>query len=134
MKRSFSASLAAVMFVGLMAAPAEAKVVEVDALPNPAAVGSEVRHSVALGAPGRLEIWVSASGFERPGTGTLPPGSWARECCPRRTAGTPAWHYRSFGIAPPSSYRFVARARTRGMFLSSAAVAVISDAVWVKLV
>jgi hypothetical protein len=133
MKRSFSASLVAAMFVGVIAAPAEAKVVELDASPNPATVGSNVRHWVALGASGRLEIWVSARGFERPATGTLPSGSWAHECCPSRTAGTPAWHYRSFGIASPGSYRFVARARMRGTFLSSAAVAFTSDGVWVKL-
>jgi hypothetical protein len=133
MQRSFAASLVAAMLVGLMAAPAQAKVVELDASPNPANVGSNVRHSLALGVSGRLEIWVSARGFDRPGMGTLPPGSWVQECCPSRTAGTPAWHYRSFAIAPPGSYRFGASARMRGSFLSSAAVAFASDSVWIRL-
>jgi hypothetical protein len=134
MKRSFLASLLLATLVGIVAAPAEAKLVELSASPNPANVGTTVRHSVALGAPGRLEIWVSASGFERPGMGTLPPGSWALECCPSRTAGTVAWHYRSFGLVPPGPYRFGAVARMRGRFLSSAAVAFTSDSVWIRLV
>ena len=132
MKRSWSASLLVAMLVGALAAPAEAKLVEIGASPNPAKVGTIVRHTVALGATGRLEVWVSAAGFERPGTGTLPQGSWALECCPPRTAG-PAWHYRTFSIAPPGSYRFGTVARARGTFLSSAAVGFSSDGVSIRV-
>jgi hypothetical protein len=131
--RSWSASLLVLMLVGVLAAPAEAKLVEVGASPNPAKVGTNVRHTVVLGTAGRLEAWVSAAGFQRPGTGTLPPGSWVAECCPVRTAGTPAWHYRSFGIAPRGSYRFGAVARMRGTFLSSAAVGFSSDGVSIRV-
>ena len=134
MHRTFSAAIVVAVLVGFVAAPVEAKLVELSASPNPANVGSNVRHSVALGAPGRLEIWVSATGFERPGMGTLPPGSWTPECCPSRTAGTSAWHYRSFGVVPPGSYRFGAIGRRRGQFLSSAAVASTVDSVWIRLV
>jgi hypothetical protein len=133
MKRLWSAALLVAMLVGVLAAPAEAKLVDIGAAPNPAVVGTTVRHMVALGAPGRLEVWVSAAGFERPGTGTLPPGSWVAECCPARTAGTPAWHYRSVGIAPPGSYRFGAVARTRGTFRSSAAAGFGSDSVSIRI-
>ena len=133
MKRSWSAPLLVAMLAGVLAAPAEAKLVEIGASPNPARVGNTVRHTLALGAAGRLEVWVSAAGFERPGTGTLPPGSWALECCPPRTAGTPAYHFRSFGIASPGSYRFGAVARTRGTFLSSAAVGFSFDSVSIRV-
>jgi hypothetical protein len=133
MKRSWSAALLASVLVGVLAAPAGAKAVDIGASPNPASVGTRVRHTVALGTSGRLEVWVSAAGFERPGTGTLPPGSWAAECCPARTAGTPAWHYRSFVVAPPGSYRFGAVARMRGTFLSSAAVGFSSDGVSIRI-
>jgi hypothetical protein len=133
MKRSWSAALLMVLLVGLVAVPAEAKLVDIGASPNPAKVGNTVRHTVALGAAGRLEVWVSAAGFERPGSGTLPPGSWTAECCSPRTAGTPAWHYRSFAIAPPGSYRFGAVARARGMFVSSAAIGFTSDGVSIRV-
>ena len=133
MKRSWSAALLVAMLVGVLAAPAGAKLVDIGAAPNPAVVGTSVRHTVALGAHGRLEVWVSAAGFERPGTGTLPPGSWVAERCPSRTAGTPAWHYRSFAIAPPGSYRFGTTARMRGTFRSSAAVGFSSDAVSIRI-
>jgi hypothetical protein len=133
MRRSWSAMLLAALLVGVLAAPAEAKAVEIGASPNPAKLGTTVRHTVSLGMAGRLEVWVSAAGFERPGTGTLPPGSWVAECCPARTAGTPAWHYRSFVVAPPGSYRFGAAARTRGTFRSSAAVGFSSDSVSIRV-
>ncbi len=134
MKRSWWSALLVAMLVGILAAPAEAKLVDIGASPDPAVVGTTVRHTVALGAAGRLEVWVSAVGFERPGTGSLPPGSWVAECCPARTAGTPAWHYRSFAIASPGSYRFGTVARTRGTFRSSAAVGFSSDAVSIRIV
>jgi hypothetical protein len=133
MKR-WTAALLVVMLVSVLAAPAEAKLVDIGASPNPAQRGTTVRHTVALGVPGRLEVWVSAAGFERPGTGTLPPGSWVAECCPARTAGTPAWHYRSFAIASPGSYRFGSVARMRGTFRSSAAVGFSSDAVSIRII
>jgi hypothetical protein len=111
-----------VVLLGLVAAPAEAKPVDVAASPNPAALGQRVRHTVTVGVAGRLEVWVSASGFQAPGSGSLPLGTWSYECCPGQTAGSPAWHYRSSGVAAPGSYRFGAVARTRGTFLSSAAI------------
>lgn len=109
-----------VVLLGLVAAPAEAKPVDVAASPNPAALGQRVRHTVTVGVAGRLEVWVS--GFQAPGSGSLPLGTWSYECCPGQTAGSPAWHYRSSGVAAPGSYRFGAVARTRGTFLSSAAI------------
>lgn len=132
MKRTWSAVLLVAMLVGVLAAPAEAKLVDIGASPNPANIGTNVRHTVTLGAVGRLELWVSASGFDRPGSGTLPPGSWSAECCSPRTGGT-AWHYRSFAIVPPGSYRFGAVARTRGTFLSTAAVGITSDSVSIRV-
>jgi len=88
---------------------------------------------VNLGAPTRLELYVSAAGFERPGTGTLPAGSWTYRCCPAQTAGTPAWYYRSSTGVAPGSYRFGAVARTRGQFQSTATTTVGSDAVWIRI-
>ncbi|HET9249524.1 MAG TPA: hypothetical protein VFP13_06240 [Actinomycetota bacterium] len=130
MRRSLVAlSLALV----LSAAPAHAKLVDLTASPNPAALGTQVRHSVSLGAPARLEVYVSAVGFERPGTGTLPPGSWTYRCCPGQTAGTPAWHYRSNSGVAPGSYRFGAVARARGWFLSTAVTTVGSEGVWIRI-
>ena len=70
----------------------QAKLVDLTASPNPATIGNQVRHTVNLGAPTRLELYVSAAGFERPGIGTLPAGSWTYRCCPAQTAGTPAWY------------------------------------------
>ena len=98
MKRSLLAVVAALVVV---AGPAQAKLVDLTASPNPANVGNQVRHTVSLGAPTRLELYVSAAGFERPGTGTLPAGSWTYRCCPAQTAGTPAWYYRAnAGVSP----------------------------------
>jgi hypothetical protein len=125
--------LAAVV-VGLTAAPAQAKVVGISASPNPASIGSHVRHSVDVGAVARLDVWVSATGFQQPGSGTLPAGSWSFECCPSQVAGTPAWHYRSFGIVPPGSYRFNAIARARGTFLSTATAAGAGASVTIRIV
>ena len=88
---------------------------------------------MSLGAPTRLELYVSAAGFERPGTGTLPAGSWTYRCCPAQTAGTPAGYYRANAGVVPSSYRFGAVARTRGQFLSTAITTVGSDTVWVRI-
>ena len=121
------------LVVGLVASPAQAKVVGIDASPNPAVVGDHVRHTVVVGAVARLDVWVSALGFQPPGLGTLPPGTWSIECCPSQTLGTSAWHYRSFGIATPGSYRFNAVARTRGTFLSTAAVAGSTASVTIRI-
>ncbi len=120
--------------IGLVAAPAQAKVVGIDASPNPASIGARVRHTVEVGTVGRLEAWVSANGFQTPGIGTLPPGTWTIECCPSQTLGTSAWHYRSFGVAIPGKYRFTAVARTRGVFLSTAMVGVSSASVSITIV
>lgn len=117
----------------LIATPAHAKLVEIAASPNPAAVGDRVRHTVSIGGPSRIELFVSADGFERPGTGTLPPGRWVHRCCPPQTAGTPAWTYRSNVVTPPGSYRFGAYARARGTFLSTVVTALGPDGVWVRI-
>lgn len=121
------------LVVGLAAAPAQAKVVGIDASPNPAAVGDRVRHTVEVGAVARLDVWVSATGFRAPGSGTLPPGVWSIECCPSQTLGTSAWHYRSLGVAAPGTYRFNAVARARGTFLSTAMVASLTASVSIKI-
>lgn len=121
------------LLVGLTAAPAEAKVVGIGASPNPAALRDWVRFTVQAGTPGRLDVWVSASGFQAPASGTLPGGTWAFECCPGQTAGTPAWHYRSYGTVTPGSYRFNAVAKLRGTFLTTAAMAGGTAGVWVSV-
>jgi len=130
MKRSL---LVIVLSTVFLAAPAHAKVVDLTASPNPAVVGAHVRHTVSIGGASRIELFVSAAGFERPGTGTLPPGAWTYRCCPPQTAGTPAWYYRSNVIAAPGSYRFGAFARVRGMFLSTAMTSLGVDGVWVRV-
>jgi hypothetical protein len=112
---------------------AHAKVIDLTASPNPATLGERVRHDVSLGASARLEIWVSATGFEQPGLGTLPPGAWFAECCPSQTAGTPAWHFRSLAIVPPGTYRFGAVARTRGTWLSSGLAGGTLASVWARV-
>lgn len=116
-----------------VAAPATAKLVDLTASPNPATLRTTVRHTVTLGAPARLDLYVSASGFERPGMGSLPPGSWTYRCCPSQTAGTPAWFYRSTYAVNPGTYRFPAVARTRGTFLSTAMAGSTSDGVWIRI-
>jgi hypothetical protein len=121
------------LVVGLTASPALAKVVGITASPNPASVGSSVRHTVEIGMAGRLDVWVSASGFRAPGLGTLPAGAWVRECCPGQTAGTPAWHYRSFGIVQPGNYRFNAVAAGPGLYRSTAVVVGSAASVWVRI-
>jgi hypothetical protein len=121
---------AAVLF-GLVAAPVQAKVVDLQASPNPAMLRDRVRHTVSVGATGKLDVWVSASGFEAPGAGTLPPGRWTFECCPSQTAGTSAWHYRSTSPVSSGTYRFTAVTRARGRFLSTAAVGGSAANVWV---
>jgi hypothetical protein len=131
MKRSLLALALATVFV---AAPAHAKLVDLTASSNPAGLGDRVRHTVSLVGSARIELYVSAAGFERPGTGTLPPGSWAYRCCPAQTAGTPAWVYRSTVVAPPGSYRFGAFARARGSFLSTVVTLLGQDGVWVRIV
>ena len=130
MKRSLLALALAAAFV---ADPAHAKLVEIVASPNPAGLGDHVRHIVSFGGPSRIEVYLSAAGFERPGTGTLPPGSWTYRCCPPQTAGTPAWYYRSNAIAPPGSYRFGAYPRRRGTFLSTVVTSMGPDNVWVRI-
>ena len=131
MKRSLFVLALATVFV---AAPAHAKLVELTASPNPAGVGDRVRHTVSIVGPTRIELFVSAAGFERPGTGTLPPGSWTYRCCPAQTAGTPAWFYRSTVVVPRGSYRFGAVSRARGSFLSTVFTTIGQDGVWVRIV
>jgi hypothetical protein len=130
MRRAAVLALATVI---IAAVPAFAKIVGISASPNPASVGDRVRHTVEVGTRAPLEVWVSASGFERPGSGTLPAGSWTYECCPAQTAGTPAWHYRSGSIVAPGIYRFGAVARSPGTYLSSAVVAGGSAGVWIRI-
>jgi hypothetical protein len=119
--------------IALSAVPAAAKTVGITASPNPAPVGDRVRHDIEVGTVGRLEIWVSARGFGRPGPGTLPTGAWTYECCPSQTAGTPAWHYRSSTFAPRGVYRFGAMAVAPGSFLSTAFVAGVFAGVWIRI-
>jgi hypothetical protein len=88
---------------------------------------------VGLGTPARLDLYVSAVGFQRPGMGTLPPGSWTSRCCPSQTAGTPAWYYRSNAGASLGSYRFGAVARAHGAFLSTASTTAGSANVWIRI-
>lgn len=130
MKRSLLVIALATVFV---AAPAQAKLVALTASPNPAGLGVHVRHTLSMGGPSRIELFISAVGFERPGTGTLPPGSWAYRCCPAQTAGTPAWYYRSTVVAPAGTYGFRALARSRGTFLSTASTSIGSASVWVRV-
>jgi hypothetical protein len=122
----------ALLVVALTAAPALAKA-SLSASPNPARVGDRVRHDIAVGSVGRLDVWVSARGFGQPGSGTLPAGTWSYECCPSQTAGTPAWHYRSSSIVATGQYRFPATAQTRGTFLSTAAIGGATSRVWVSI-
>jgi hypothetical protein len=96
-------------------------------------VGERVRHDVEVGSVGRLEVWVSTRGFERPGPGTMPAGTWTYECCPSQTAGTPAWHFRSSTFASSGSYRFGAVAAAPGSFLSTAFVAGAFAGVWIRI-
>jgi hypothetical protein len=119
--------------VGLVAVPAQARTVGITASPNPAGLGDAVRHVVEMGPQGRLDVWVSATGFQRPGVGTLPPGGWVYECCPSQSGGTPSWHYRSSGVVAPGVYRFNAIARSRGSFRSSALVVGVLASVWIKI-
>jgi hypothetical protein len=121
------------MVVCLTASPALAKVIGITASPNPASVGSSVRHTVEVGTTGRLDVWVSASGFRAPGLGTLPPGAWVIECCPGQTAGTVAWHYRSSGVVTQGVYRFNAVALAPGLFRSTAAAVGSVASVWVRI-
>jgi hypothetical protein len=107
----------------LSAGPATAKTISIGASPNHARVGDGVRHDVVVGTVGRLDVWVSASGFQQPSSGTLPSGTWSFECCPSQTSGTPAWHYRSSSFVSPGSYRFSALARAPGYFVSTAMLA-----------
>jgi hypothetical protein len=64
MKRSLLTIVAALVVV---AGPAQAKLVDLTASPNPATIGNQVRHTVNLGAPTRLELYVSAAGFRATG-------------------------------------------------------------------
>jgi hypothetical protein len=116
------------------AVPAQASPILIGAAPNPAAVGQRVVHSVAVGAPERLDVWVSAVGFGRPGFGTLPTGSWSLECCPVQTSGTAAWHYRSTVIAQPGNYRFGVDAAHPGTYRSTARIATSSASILVRLI
>jgi hypothetical protein len=119
--------------IALSAVPAAAKTVGIVASPNPARVGDRVRHDVEVGTVGRLEVWVSARGFQRPGLGTLPSGTWNYECCPSQTSGTPAWHYRSSAFASGGVYRFGAVAVAPGNYLSTAFAAGVFSGVWIRI-
>ena len=127
------ACVALALLVALGATPASAKVVGISASPNPARLGDRVRHTVEVGVYGPLEVWVSASGFQSPGLGTLPGGTWSYECCPAQTAGTPAWHYRSSSFSAPGTYRFRAMSQLRGTFLSTASAGGTSAGVWIRI-
>jgi hypothetical protein len=113
----------------VLSGTAEADAISIHASPNPARVGERVTYTVGTFQYGLLQVWVSARGFDQPGLGTLPAGSWRLECCPAETAGTAAWHFRSRTLAAPGSYRFGMTARARGWFLSTARVATSSASV-----
>jgi len=126
--------LALTVACALLPTPAEAAgPVTIQASPNPAYLGTRVVHTVGLSTYGYLNVWVSAKGFDQPGIGSLPSGSWRWECCPSETAGTAAWHYRSSTVARPGIFRFGAMTRSRGAFLSTARVGVSSSTVWVRI-
>jgi len=126
--------LALAVAVALLPRPAEAAgPVTIQASPNPAYLGTRVVHTVGLTTYGYLNVWVSAKGFDQPGIGSLPSGSWRWECCPAETAGTAAWHYRSSIVAKPGSYRFAPMTRSRGAFLSTARVGFFGSSVWVRI-
>jgi hypothetical protein len=108
--------------------------VSLDASPNPALVGQKVVHTVQVSAVGGLDVWVSATGFKRPGLGTLPPGSWLKECCPAETNGSAAWHFRSTQVVLPGSYRFGAKSKAVGTFPSTARLGTAEAVVWVRIV
>jgi hypothetical protein len=91
-------------------------------------------HPIDLGGSGRLDVWISAVGFGKPGLGTLPSGSWTLECCPTQTAGTYAWHYQSFGRTASGKYRFGADAVHPGTYRSTAAIPLVSASVSVRLI
>jgi hypothetical protein len=134
MKR-FSRVAALVVTVALVlsAGVAAAKTLSISASPNPARVGDRVRHEVVTAVVARLDVWVSATGFDRPSLGRLPNGTWSFECCPPQTAGTAAWHYRSSSFVPPGQYRFPSIARARGTFLSTVVSAGATSHVWVAI-
>lgn len=132
MKRTLVA-LAAIAVLGGTPSASALGWVSLGASPNPAVVGERVQHAVTVGTLGRLELWVSAKGFDRPGLGTLPSGSWTKECCPAQTAGTTAWHYRSTIAVTPGEFRFGARSRRTGTFLSSAMLGAASTQLWVHV-
>jgi hypothetical protein len=122
-----------VVLILLGAVPAGAKTIAIAGTPDPARLGDRVRYDVSVGVGGRLDVWVSAVGFDRPGTGTLPAGTWSLECCPAQVAGTTAWHYRSSSFVAPAAYRFGAVARRTGQFLVTAGVAGGSAGVWIRV-
>jgi hypothetical protein len=123
----------ALLVVAVTAVPALAKTVGLTASPNPARMGERIRHDVEVGTVARLDVWVSARGFDRPGSGSLPAGTWSYECCPSQTAGTPAWHYRSTSFVARGVYRFGAVARSPGPFRSTAMVAGVAASVWITI-
>jgi hypothetical protein len=91
------------------------------ASPNPVGVGQTVTFSVSITGmvPARLEVLVSARGFDRPTMGTLPAGSWTYTCCPAEIGG-PAWSYKSFTTVSPGLYRFRAVAWAAGLHAAAA--------------
>jgi hypothetical protein len=134
MKRfAWSAAAAVAVALILLGGVAAAKTLSITASPNPARVGDRVRHEIVTPVVGRLDVWVSATGFDRPSLGRLPNGAWSFECCPPQTAGTAAWHYRSSSFVPAGQYRFPAIARTRGTFLSTVVSAGATSHVWVAI-
>jgi len=125
--------LSCLMALGGPTPAAGGPAVQLSVAPNPAAVGQRVVHTIDVAVSGRLEVWVSASGFAQPRPGTLPPGTWVQTCCPSQTAGTPAWYFRSSGSVAPSRYRFGADARRVGSYLSTASVGFASAGTWIRV-
>ena len=123
-------SVAAIVPARAVAATA---IVSITASPNPAVLGDKVAHVVRVGTVAPLDVWVSATGFDQPRMGTLPPGQWRLECCFSMTENSRAWHYRSGGPVVPGSYHFRAPTRARGTYTSTAVVASSSDAVSIRI-
>ena len=90
MKRSLLALALATLFV---AAPAQAKLVEIAASPNPASLGDHVRHTVSIGGPSRIEqVRAVRSATLAMSGGASPP--WMREAIQKLASAIPGARYR----------------------------------------
>jgi hypothetical protein len=126
--------IVAAALLTLSAGPAQAAgPVSIQVSPNPVPLGQRTFHTIQVRFPGPLDVWVSAVGFDQPGLGTLPPGTWTRECCSAETNRTSAWHYRSVRDVPVGTYHFGTKSRSRGLFLSTARLGGVKASIWVRV-